>query len=77
MKTVQMTLDDDLVEKVDRVAKRLRTSRSALARRALRESLARYNADQLERKHRRGYQKHPVRGNEFSVWETEQAWGDK
>ena len=77
MKTVQMTLDDDLVAAVDRAAKRLRTSRSAFARDALREALRRYRAAQLEEKHRRGYQAAPVGPDEFSVWEEEQSWGDE
>ena len=77
MRTIQMTLDDDLVKAVDRVSKQLQTSRSAFTRMALREALARYNLEQLERKHRQGYQQHPVAVDEFSVWETEQAWGDK
>lgn len=77
MKTVQMTLDDDLVEAVDRVSKQLHTSRSGFTRKALREALARYSLEQLERKHRQGYEKHPVVADEFSVWETEQAWGDE
>jgi len=74
MKTVQMTLDDDLVKAVDRVSKQLRTNRSAFTRKALREALARYRLEQLERKHRQGYERHPVDTDEFSVWETEQAW---
>ena len=77
MRTIQMTLDDDLVKAVDRVSKQLQTSRSAFTRMALREALARYNLEQLERKHRQGYQQHPVAVDEFSVWETEQAWGDE
>ena len=77
MRTIQMTLDDNLVKAVDRVSKELRTSRSAFARKALREALARYNLEQLEHKHRRGYERHPVASNEFSVWESEQAWGDE
>jgi len=77
MRTIQMTLDDDLVTAVDRVSKELQTSRSAFARKALREALARYSLEQLERKHRRGYERCPVTANEFSVWETEQAWGDE
>ena len=77
MRTIQMTLDDDLVKAVDRVSKQLQTSRSAFTRKALREALARYNLEQLERKHRQGYQKHPVAVDEFSVWETEQDWGDE
>jgi len=77
MRTIQMTLDDDLVKAVDRVSKELCTSRSAFARKALRDALARYKLEQLEQKHRRGYEQHPVAANEFSVWETEQAWGDE
>jgi metal-responsive CopG/Arc/MetJ family transcriptional regulator len=77
MRTIQMTLDDSLVKAVDRVSKELRTSRSAFARKALREALARYKLEQFEHKHRRGYERHPVATNEFSVWESEQAWGDE
>jgi antitoxin component of RelBE/YafQ-DinJ toxin-antitoxin module len=43
MRTIQMTLDDDLVKAVDRVSKELHMSRSAFARKALREALARYS----------------------------------
>ena len=42
MRTVQMTLDEDLVKAVDRISKRLHTSRSAFARKALREALSRF-----------------------------------
>ena len=77
MKTVQMTLDDDLVKAVDRVAKRLHTTRSGFTRRALRDALARASAARLEKKHRRGYETHPVSEGEFDVWESEQSWGDE
>ncbi|MEA2039719.1 MAG: ribbon-helix-helix domain-containing protein [Thermodesulfobacteriota bacterium] len=77
MRTIQMTLDDDLVKTVDHVSKQLRTSRSAFTRKALREALTRYNLEQMERKHLQGYKRHPVAADEFSVWETEQAWGDE
>ena len=72
-----MTLDDDLVKAVDRVVKRLRTSRSSFTRNALREALARYNMEQLEIAHRQGYERQPVAPDEFSVWETEHVWGDE
>ena len=77
MRTIQMTLDDDLVKAVDRVSKRLHTSRSAFTRKALREALSRYNLEQLEHKHRQGYERDPISDDEFSVWEAEQAWGDE
>lgn len=77
MQTVQMTLDEDLIKKVDKVAKKLHTSRSAFTRKALTEALARHHQEQQEYQHRQGYEQHPVSSNEFSVWETEQEWGDQ
>ena len=77
MRTIQMTLDDDLVKAVDHVSKQLHKSRSAFTRKALREALSRYNLEQLERKHRQGYERHPVTAGEVSAWETEQTWGDE
>jgi metal-responsive CopG/Arc/MetJ family transcriptional regulator len=77
MRTIQMTLDDDLVKAVDSVAKQLNTSRSAFTRKALREALARHNIEQLEDRHRQGYRRHPVAADEFAVWETEQEWGEE
>lgn len=71
-----MTLDDELVKAVDRVAKTLHTNRSAFTRKALQEALERYRLEQLEQKHRAGYAKKPVSGDEFSAWEAEQVWSD-
>jgi metal-responsive CopG/Arc/MetJ family transcriptional regulator len=76
MKTIQMTLDDELVKAVDYVAKRLHTNRSAFTRKALRDALTKLNITQLENKHRKGYEFHPAGPSEFSVWEKEQKWGD-
>ena len=77
MKTIQMTLDEELVKEVDRISKELRTNRSAFTRKALREALARHSLEQLERKHRQGYERRPIDADEFSVWEAEHAWGDE
>lgn len=74
MRTVQMTLDEDLVAAVDKAAKRLGTTRSAFTREALRDALVKMRVRQLERKHREGYARKPVREGEFSVWESEQVW---
>lgn len=74
MRTVQMTLDEDLVKAVDKAAKQLGTTRSAFAREALRSALTKVRIMELERKHREGYSHRPVRHGEFSVWESEQVW---
>ncbi len=76
MKTVQMTLDEGLVVAVDKAAKRLRTTRSAFTRDALRMALARIHTRQLEHRQREGYARKPVRKREFGIWEGEQVWGD-
>jgi metal-responsive CopG/Arc/MetJ family transcriptional regulator len=76
MRTVQMTLQDDLVKRVDRVARKLGTTRSAFTRRALREALERLRITSLEEKQRTGYERKPVGPGEFDRWESEQAWGD-
>ncbi len=74
MRTVQMTLEEDLVRAVDTAARKLGTSRSAFARKALREALAREREKALEERHRAGYARKPVRRDEFGVWESQQAW---
>jgi CopG family transcriptional regulator / antitoxin EndoAI len=77
MKTVQMTLDEKLVKQVDAIVRQLRTTRSAFTRNALRSALAKLREQELEQKHRRGYAGKPVRKGEFSVWESQQQWGDR
>jgi metal-responsive CopG/Arc/MetJ family transcriptional regulator len=76
MKTVQITLDPELAEAVDRAVERLGTSRSGFIREALRRNLARLQREELERRHREGYARHPVEPGEFDAWEDEQDWGD-
>jgi metal-responsive CopG/Arc/MetJ family transcriptional regulator len=74
MKTVQITLDEHLAHEVDRAVEKLGTTRSGFTRDALRDALAKIDREELERRHRQGYERHPVRPGEFDVWEDEQAW---
>jgi len=76
MRTVQLTLDEELVAAVDKTATRLGTTRSGFTRQALRQALAQERERALERKHREGYLRKPPRRGEFSGWEREQAWGE-
>jgi len=75
MKTVQMTLDEELIATVDKVVKSLRTTRSAFTREALKTAIDNHYRHKLEKKHQNGYQAHPVARDEFSAWEEEQDWG--
>ena len=76
MRTVQMTLDDTLVQEIDQVVKKLGTTRSAFAREALRAALAQMARQEMEQRYREGYRRKPVQRGEFSDWEDEQVWVD-
>jgi metal-responsive CopG/Arc/MetJ family transcriptional regulator len=77
MKTVQMTIDEDLLAEVDRLTQILNTTRSAFVRDALQVALRRHAIAPLEQRHARGYAHHPVMPGEFDLWETEQHWGEQ
>lgn len=77
MRTIQMTLDDELVSNVDKIVKTLNTTRSAFTRDALRDAIRHIETQRLEVQHKQGYLSHPKSIKEFSVWETEQEWGDE
>lgn len=76
MKTVQMTLDEPLLHRVDKAASKLQTSRSAFARKALRTALDHLETMEKELEHRRGYERNPVTPGEFDEWADEQVWPD-
>jgi len=77
MKTIQMTIDEDLLEEVDEVTRDLKTTRSAFIRSALQLALRRHAISELERQHAEGYSRHPVTRGEFDVWESEQTWEER
>ncbi len=76
MRTVQMTLEPELVATVDKAARRLGLTRSAFARRALMAAIERLRVEALEQRHREGYRRKPVRRGEFDAWTAEQVWPD-
>ena len=75
MKTIQMTIDEQLLKAIDRLCRSRRTTRSALIRTALEAELDRERVRALERSHREGYERHPAAEGELSVWLDEQEWG--
>ncbi len=77
MRTIQMTLGDDLVKEVDTIVNELDTTRSAFTRNALQKAVEQYHNHHLELEHRQGYLTQAVNKEEFSVWEGEQNWGDE
>jgi hypothetical protein len=53
-----------------------RTLPTAFTRHALRSALEQLRVQELERKHKEGYQKKPAKKGEFDAWEREQVWAD-
>lgn len=76
MQTIQVVLDDDLLQAVDRVARRIKINRSALVREALREHLKKLHFRELERRDRQGYEKRSDSGD-LTVWEGVVAWPEE
>lgn len=73
MRTIQMTFDEELIEEVDKVVKKIGITRSAFAREALYAALRRAELKEKEQEHREGYARKPVQSGEFSQWEDEQV----
>ena len=76
MKTIQMTLDESLLDLLDKAIRELNTTRSAFIRESIQYNLERIKTKKLEKKHRDGYLNQPVKTGEFDIWEEEQIWGN-
>jgi metal-responsive CopG/Arc/MetJ family transcriptional regulator len=75
MKTIQMTIDDELLTEVDQLTHILQTTRSAFIRSALQLALRHHAILQKEQQHAQGYAQHPTLPGEFDIWTSEQLWG--
>jgi metal-responsive CopG/Arc/MetJ family transcriptional regulator len=76
MTTIQVVLEDSLLQATDRAVRRLKVNRSALIRDALREHLRRLRILEQERRDREGYARHPLARGELGVWDRVTAWPD-
>ncbi len=74
METIELKIDESLLAEIDRVTQKLSISRDDFARIALELALRNQKTITLERRHAEGYTRHPVRPDEFGVWESEQVW---
>ncbi len=75
MKTIQMTIDDRLLQLVDKMSRARKTTRSAFIRDALEAEIRRQRIREDEARHAEGYARKPVASGEFDVWVNEQDWG--
>ena len=74
MKTIQMTIDEELLIEVDTAVRDLGTSRSAFLRDALQQALRQMQISVMERQQIAGYKRYPAEPDEFDVWQNEQVW---
>ncbi|MBL8923389.1 MAG: ribbon-helix-helix protein, CopG family [Myxococcaceae bacterium] len=75
MKTIQITIDDQLLRSADKDPEVKRDGRSAVIRRALAAYLARKRRTQLAEAYRRAYSSKPP--DELSGWSEEGAWPEE
>jgi Ribbon-helix-helix protein, copG family len=75
MKVIQVTIEEDLLQKVDHIAHQQNVARSRFIRDALENAVRQLEIQVLEQKQAEGYRRFPVEPGEFDVWESEQEWG--
>jgi metal-responsive CopG/Arc/MetJ family transcriptional regulator len=66
-KTIQITIDAELLDSVDQAARELGITRSAFIREALQQAVQAIETRKLEEQHAAGYRRHPVVRGEFGV----------
>jgi metal-responsive CopG/Arc/MetJ family transcriptional regulator len=76
MKTIQMTIDESLLQQVDQTVQDLNTTRSAFIRLALEQALRQYRVRRLEERDATGYTAVPANSTETDEWTNEQDWGN-
>ena len=77
MRAIQLTIDEDLLERVDDLPEVRSGGRSAFIRKALAEALKRRREDAIAEAYRRGYAEHPVAKDEFESEQEHLAWPDE
>ncbi len=77
MKNVQISLDENLVEAVDRAARPLGLKRSHVVRLALQDWLRRKALEQFEREWIEALKIHPDESDRAEAWSGVQAWSGR
>lgn len=76
MKTLLITMDDELMARIDERAKRLGATRSEFAWRVLQAALARLEETEEEERQKAGYRRIPPTPQEFDLPKADHAWRD-
>lgn len=76
LKTIQITIDEDLLERLDRRLCGRSKARSAFVRAAIERELRRAEVAEMEEQWRASYENEPVDLAELEAWELVQDWTD-
>lgn len=76
MKTIQVTIDEELLERLDRQLAGASKARSAFIRAAIERELRRAEICEMERRHRSGYLRLPARPGEFDFTPDQSFWDE-
>lgn len=76
METIQLTVDECLLEELDRVTLSLAMTRASFLRLALELALRNQQTIAREQQHARGYARQIVKPGELDEWEPEQVWSE-
>lgn len=77
MKTIQLTIEEPLLEAVDAVVNQLQTTRSAFVRETLHLLLHRWRVLVMEQRQIDAYSHQPQPADELADWLAVQDWGDE
>lgn len=76
MKTIQVRIDESLLEVLDKTVEELQTTRSAFLQEALKQAVSVYLIRRREEQDEAGYQAIPPEPDAADEWSDEQSWED-
>lgn len=77
MKTIQMTIEDNLLDEIDEAVKALDTTRSAFLRDAAKIRLRKLKFEEMDRQYAESFKRLPHQSEEIEDWSEVQDWGEE
>lgn len=74
MKPIQILMDEELLKRIEKEARRQKLDRSKLIRQAVAEFLEARRREEADRRDIEGYERFPQDPKEIMAWERIQAW---
>ena len=75
MQTIELTIDEALLAKLDEIRSKLSLTRAAFIQQSLETALQQQEVLAQERRHAEGYARNPMRPGEVDDWDGERVWG--